>query len=50
MQIPEKPELFGASVSALGTPNEVVDHKDDIFFAAIETTPHANAGHRPATT
>lgn len=38
MQIPEKPEFYGASISALGTPNEVVDHKDDIFFAAIEMT------------
>lgn len=38
MQIPEKPVNFGPSITALGTDDEVAHHKDDIFFAAIETT------------
>ncbi|RZI78560.1 MAG: PAS domain-containing protein [Variovorax sp.] len=39
MEIPEKPRLDGYdSLRAQGTPGEVAEHKDDIFFAAIEMT------------
>ena len=38
MEIPEKPSFTSTSVRAEGGPNEFRDHKDDIFFAAIETT------------
>ena len=38
MEIPEKPSLPLSTVRAEGGPHELRDHKDDIFFAAIETT------------